>query len=164
MIARLALQWRLIKPLLLLKAAIKSSPFHSKYLTRTQVRRVERPRDAERADEQVLPLPAERRVRPAVPDLDLERRAVHHCPHLGNHDSAVTATPGCRSGVIFNQVSYACMYRGDHGGLALDFVDFHSGVLPVIPFAMPSLLNFHHPKHDWADRRSNHIKVYTMYC
>ena len=31
----------------------------------------------------------------------------------------------------------------DHGCLRLDFVDFNSKVLPICPFAVPSLPNFH---------------------
>ena len=38
-----------------------------------------------------------------------------------------------------------CFLQGDHGGLRLDFVDFHLGALPFCPFAMPSLPNFHLP-------------------
>ena len=35
--------------------------------------------------------------------------------------------------------------HGDHDGLKLDFVDFHSRVPQVSPFAMPSLSNFPRP-------------------
>ena len=37
--------------------------------------------------------------------------------------------------------------QGDHGG-SLDFVDFNLGVPPVCPLTVPSLPNFHQPKHD----------------
>ena len=36
--------------------------------------------------------------------------------------------------------------QGEHGGSRLDFVDFHSGVPAVRPFAMSYLPNFHLPK------------------
>ena len=35
--------------------------------------------------------------------------------------------------------------QGDHGGLTLDFADFHSEVPPVFPFAMASLPIFNCP-------------------
>ena len=50
----------------------------------------------------------------------------------------------------------------DHGGLILYFVDFHFEVLPVYPFAIPSLSNFYLPKQNRADRGTNQIKVNKM--
>ena len=44
--------------------------------------------------------------------------------------------------------------QGDHDGLGLYFVDCHSGVPPVCPFAMSSLPNFHLLQQNWADMRN----------
>ena len=54
--------------------------------------------------------------------------------------------------------------QGDHSGLWLDFVDFHSRVPPVCPFAMQSLPNLHLPKQNWANRGTNQIKVNKTKC
>ena len=48
--------------------------------------------------------------------------------------------------------------QGEHGGLRLDFVNFHSEVLPGFPFAMPSLRNFHLSRQKWHTG-TNHIKA-----
>ena len=50
--------------------------------------------------------------------------------------------------------------QGEHS----DFANFNSGVLPVCPFAMPSLPNFHSAKQNWADRGTNQIQVNKTWC